>query len=164
MPEISLRKAHPKDFDRIVEINALEVVHTSAMDRDRLDELDSYSFYHSVVEVDGVVAAFLLAMRDGSDYVNDNFGWFADRYESFLYIDRIVVNADFNGLKLGSLLYKDIFEFAKKESINVICCEYNLIPSNIPSQKFHDKFGFSQVGEQWLDNKAKKVSLQMAKT
>jgi predicted GNAT superfamily acetyltransferase len=162
MNQVSIRNAKTSDFKRIVEINALEVVHTSPMDLARLIELNSYSSFHRVVEIKGVVAAFLLTMSANSEYKNDNYDWFGSRYESFIYIDRIVVNADYAGFKLGSLLYNDLFEFSKMQSIECVCCEYNLIPSNIPSQKFHDKFGFKEVGQQWLNNNTKKVSLQVA--
>jgi predicted GNAT superfamily acetyltransferase len=162
MSQIKITNVQPSDYERIVQINAEEVVHTSPMDVQRLTELHGYSAYHKIIEVDGCVAAFLLAMSNNSAYRNDNYDWFTSRYDSFLYIDRIVVNAEYAGLRLGSLLYKDIFQYAKDECISVVCCEYNVIPSNIPSQNFHDKFGFKEVGQQWLNNKTKKVSLQAA--
>jgi hypothetical protein len=43
-----------------------------------------------------------------------------------------------------------------------VTCEYNLVPANEPSRRFHDKFGFREMGTQWLANGAKQVSLQAA--
>ncbi|RVU86638.1 GNAT family N-acetyltransferase [Leucothrix sargassi] len=163
MNNILIRDVVASDYAEIVAINAAEVQHTSEMDEARLAALDGFSSYHKVVEVEGKVAAFLLAMDQSSAYENDNFDWFAAQYKRFLYIDRVVVNAAFAGMSLGTKLYQDIFEYARQHDIGVVCCEYNVIPENKPSAAFHDKQGFEEVGTQWLNNKSKKVSLQAAK-
>jgi predicted GNAT superfamily acetyltransferase len=162
MTAIELRDARAADFTAVVALNASEVSHTSAMDEARLRQLHGYACYHKVVEIGGEVGAFLLAMREGCGYANANYEWFAARYPSFLYVDRIVVGAEHQGLRLGTRLYQDLFEFARARGIPVVACEYNLVPPNEPSRIFHDKFGFKQVGSQWLDGGAKQVSLQVA--
>lgn len=162
MSSMELRDARPADFPAVVALNAAEVSHTSAMDQARLAQLDGHGCYHKVVEIDGEVGAFLLAMRENCGYANANYEWFAARYRSFLYVDRIVVGARHQGLRLGKRLYQDLFEFARAQAIPVVVCEYNLVPPNEPSRIFHDKFGFKEVGSQWLDGGAKQVSLQVA--
>jgi predicted GNAT superfamily acetyltransferase len=162
MSEIIIRNAEPADFATITALNEAAVQHTSAMDVQRLQNLYALSSYHKVVTVDGVVAGFLLAMREKAAYPNDNYGFFAARYETFVYIDRIVIAPDFTGLKLGSMLYRDLFNYARQNAVPAVTCEYNIEPPNEPSRRFHDKFGFKQVGSQWLDGGKKNVSLQMA--
>ena len=159
---IEIRQAHTCDFETIVALNESEVMHTSPMSVERLCELDALADYHRVVLVNNQVAGFLLAMRNDSAYSNDNFEWFTARYNSFMYVDRIVIGKVFHGLKLGSLLYQDIFQYAKTNDILSITCEYNIVPPNEPSRIFHDKFSFQEVGNQWLNNRSKLVSLQMA--
>ncbi len=162
MPDIAIRKAESTDFARVVELNAQAVQHTSVMDLARLTELDALSNYHRVIVVADKVAGFLLAMRENAAYVNENFDFFAARYTSFLYIDRIVVDPAFFGLSIGSLLYKDLFQFAVDNAVPVVACEYNIEPPNEPSLRFHNKFGFKEIGTQWLDGGKKRVSLQVA--
>ena len=157
-----LRAAGVADFAAIVALNAAEVQHTSAMDEARLAELHAMAAYHKVAVVDGEVAAFLLAFREDAPYRNDNHGWFVARYPRFLYVDRIVVGAVGAGLGLGSLLYRDLFDTARADGVPIVCCEYNIEPPNEPSRRFHDKFGFHEVGSQWLDGGKKRVSLQIA--
>lgn len=164
MPEVHIRDAQPDDFPHIDLLNAGFVQHTSVMDGTRLAELHALSWYHKVIAVDGAVAGFLLAMRESADYRNDNFAFFASRFDKFLYIDRIVVDPDFAGLKLGSLLYRDLFDHARLNAVPVLACEYNIDPPNEASRHFHDKFGFREVGTQWLDGGSKQVSLQAAST
>jgi predicted GNAT superfamily acetyltransferase len=161
MADVILRDAVEADFERIIEINAAEVVKTSAMDADRLRFLHELAGYHKVAVVDGHVAAFLLAMPDGVDYPNDNYGWFAARHPRFLYVDRIVVDSAFSGLGIGSRMYRDLFGYARAQQIGTVACEYNIEPPNHASRKFHDKFGFREVGTQYVADGTKRVSMQV---
>lgn len=134
------------------------------MDVARLTELVTISCYHKVASLGGIVSAFLLAMCDDAPYVNENFAWFSKRYARFIYVDRVVVSRASRGLRLGSLLYEDIFRYARSNEIPLITCEYNVVPPNKPSRLFHEKFGFKEQGTQWVANGAKQVSLQVAET
>ncbi|MFZ6818927.1 GNAT family N-acetyltransferase [Undibacterium sp. Ji22W] len=162
MKKIILRDALPKDFESILALNDAEVQQTSAMDFQKLSQLASLSAYHKVALVDDKIAAFLLAMRENTAYQSENYRWFAARYPHFIYVDRIVVSAEFGGLKIGSLLYTDLFDFARAHGIAMVTCEYNIQPPNPASQKFHDKFGFKEIDTQWVANGSKQVSLQVA--
>ncbi len=158
----NLRNAIETDFDRIIELNDAEVRQTSAMDMARLRLLAGMSCYFKVAIVAGEVAAFLLAMRDGAPYENDNYGWFATHFKSFLYIDRVVVGSAYKSLGIGSMLYNDLFEYARMCGIKSITCEYNIEPPNPASRAFHDKFGFTELDTQWVAKGTKQVSLRVA--
>ena len=162
MADVILRAAVPGDFARIVALNDAEVTATSAMDLARLTRLDALAAYHRVIELEGRIAAFLLAMDDGAAYDNDNFRWFAARYPRFLYVDRIVVDAGHAGRGLGSRLYRDLFEHARRAGIGTIVCEYNLEPPNPASAAFHARFGFNEVGTRRIAGDSKRVSMQAA--
>jgi uncharacterized protein len=162
MQGVVIRDAERGDHPAICALNLSEVRHTSAMDAERLATLANLSCYHKVACVNGSIAAFLLAMRDDARYENENFAWFARKYRRFIYVDRVVVSPAFKGMRIGSLLYEDLFGYARDTGIPVVTCEYNIVPPNEPSRSFHDKFGFKQQGTQWLAGGAKQVSLQAA--
>jgi uncharacterized protein len=162
MTVTAVRDATEGDFDRIVELNAAVVRETSAMDLARLRQLHALAFHHRVAIVDGEVAGFLLAMRDGAAYINDNFDWFSARYPRFVYVDRIVVAAAAAGTGIGRRLYDDLFDRARRLGIGIVACEYNLEPPNPASRRFHDRFGFREVGRQHVADGTKLVSLQIA--
>jgi predicted GNAT superfamily acetyltransferase len=164
MKQIQIRNTNPADYPRLVELNEAEVQQTSAMDLTKLSALADMSCYHKVAVVDGKIAAFLLAMPENVAYQSENYVWFSGRFAQFIYVDRIVVDAEYAGLKIGSLLYQDLFNFARSQGIQNVTCEYNIEPPNLASQRFHDKFGFKQLDTQWVANGSKKVSLQVAKT
>lgn len=64
------------------------------------------SAYCKVAVIEDQVAAFIVALRDGALYENDNYRWFTSRFPSFLYVDRIVVSSGFSGRRIGSQLYE----------------------------------------------------------
>lgn len=159
-----IRPVAESDFESILRLNDAEVQQTSLMDLDRLLGLVHMSAYCKVATVEEQVAAFLIALREGAPYENDNYGWFASRFSSFLYVDRIVVGSRFSGRRIGSRLYGDLFAFARLQGISTVACEYNIVPPNPASRAFHDKFGFKELGTQWVAGGTKQVSLQAAET
>ena len=162
MEKIIIRDATEHDYPEIVKLNADQVEFTSPMDIDRLKLLDSLAGYHRVVVTEAMVVAFMLAMKANVPYENDNYDWFSARYENFLYIDRVVVTAGYQGRRIGTLFYEDIFKFARENKIPLVTCEINILPPNERSLAFHAKLGFKEVGEQWIQNN-KKVSMQAAR-
>ena len=157
-----IRNANEGDFDSILALNQEAVHFTSPMNPARLTHLDTQSAYHRVIELDGEVVAFLLALREGADYPNPNYRWFSERLDSFLYVDRIVIASTQQGKRLGQALYDDLFAYARQEGIGQIACEFDVEPPNPVSQKFHARYGFSEVGTQWVAGGSKRVSLQVA--
>lgn len=162
MPDIRIRDAGADDASAILVLNDFAVQHTSAMDALRLKELQTMANCNWVITDDGAVVGFLLAMRERAGYANPNYDFFAARYSVFLYIDRIVIAPEHAGLKLGTRLYEALFEYARAQGVPMLTCEYNIEPPNEPSRRFHDRFGFSEIGTQLLDSGKKRVSLQAA--
>lgn len=158
----TIRDITDSDFVAVIALNDAEVQQTSPMDAARLQSLVDMSAYRKVATVDGRVAAFLLALREGAPYRNDNYDWFASRFPRFLYVDRIVVGARFAGQRVGSRLYDDLFAFARDSDVRTVTCEYNIDPPNPASRAFHDRFGFRELGTQWVAEGTKQVSLQAA--
>ncbi len=158
----AIRDITTSDFDAVIVLNDAEVQQTSPMDAARLRLLLDMAAYRKVATVDGQVAAFLIALRDGAPYANDNYDWFASRFPQFLYVDRIVVGARFAGRGIGRRLYEDLFAFARDSGVQTITCEYNIDPPNPASRAFHDRFGFRELGTQWVAGGTKQVSLQAA--
>lgn len=156
-----IRAATPHDFPAILALNDAAVHFTSAMDLPRLRHLHAQAAYHRVAEIDGAVAAFLLAFREGADYDSPNYRWFCAHYLQFLYIDRIVVAAAARGRGLGIQLYEDILAFAARTQAQCLTCEFDIDPPNPVSRQFHARFGFREVGRHWIGDGKKQVSLQV---
>lgn len=155
-----IRDANVDDFAHILQLNEEYVRFLSPLNLSRLQLLHSQATYHRVVEQSGEIAAFLLAFREGSSYDGINYQWFVERFERFLYVDRIVVSSKFEGQGIGNLLYADIFSFAKNSQAMRITCEFDIDPPNEISRRFHVRHGFQEVGQNSVDYARKKVSMQ----
>ena len=159
---LSIRQAQATDFTRILDINATEEEKTSRIDLARIAQLDRWADYHRVAVVDDEIIGFLLVMSEASDYDGDNFRWFVERYDRFLYVDRIVIDQAYAGQGVGSTLYGDLIEFAATQGCPALCCEINVLPPNPVSHAFHARFGFKEVGRSAETGAPKVVSYQLA--
>lgn len=152
--------ASPAHFPAILELNADAVQHLSPLDAGRLASLHQQAACHTVVLEGESVRAFLLAFAPGASYDSPNYRWFEDRYQDFLYVDRVVVSASRRQAGLGTLLYRGLLEWARGAGFASLVCEYDLEPANPASAAFHHRFGFREVGRQRLADGHKLVSMQ----
>lgn len=100
---------------------------------------------------------FLVTFDQNADYDSPNFVWFQQRYQRFVYVDRIVISASARGRGLARQLYEGLFKVARENEIERIVCEINFDPPNPGSDAFHAKMGFLEVGRATLKNRAKSV-------
>lgn len=157
-----IREAKVSDFQCIININASEEEKTSPIDGARITQLNFWSDYHRVAVEGDQVVGFLLVMSDASDYDGGHFRWFVERYASFLYVDRIVIDQAHAGRGVGRALYCDLIEFATRRGCSALCCEINVSPPNPASHAFHARFGFKEVGRSAETGMPKVVAYQMA--
>lgn len=157
---MKIRNATPRDFTQILELNEESVQFLSALSLERLAVLHGQSAYHRVAESSGRIVAFLIAFREGLAYDSPNYRWFASRFERFLYIDRIVVGSGQQGLGIGKRFYSDLLAFAATTQAGLVTCEFDIVPANEQSRRFHAAFGFTEVGTQVYGSSRKEVSLQ----
>jgi hypothetical protein len=152
-------------FAAILDLNEEFVQVLAPLTRERLGLLHARASHHRVaVDQDGV-AGFVLAFGSEARHDSVNFRWFAARYPSFLYVDRVVVSSRCQGSGVGRLLYKDLFAFARREGYERVTCEIDTDPPNPRSERFHDRFGFREGGSQQVEYETgtpKRVSLRSA--
>ncbi len=155
-----IRPAGLADFPEILALNEEWVQATSRLDERALADLHGQAVYHRVVELDGRVVGFLLAIGPGQPYQSPNYTWFAARYDEFLYIDRVVVAGAQQRRGVGAALYDDLAAFAAAGGFRRLVCEVNIEPPNPGSDAFHAGRGFVEVGTQWVADGTKRVSLR----
>jgi len=145
-PDLLLRPLAEDDVPAVLELNAASVAVLSEMDGDRLTEIAGHATAAFVVEDDGgEVVAFCLALPEGTAYDGDHHRWFAERYDRYLYLDRIVVGAAARRRGVGTLLYDACEAVARRHGR--MCCEVDVDPPNDPSLAFHAARGYVEVGE-----------------
>ena len=157
---MNIRTASTADFPDLLRLNEESEHFLSPLTLARLEMLFHEAAYRRVVETDRKVVAFLLAFREGCTYDSPNYRWFIEHYERFLYIDRVVVSESVQGRGVGKLLYDDIFTFARETDAQRLTCEFDIDPPNEVSRRFHERYGFNEVGTQAVAGGKKTVSLQ----
>jgi predicted GNAT superfamily acetyltransferase len=150
-----LRTLAHSDRPAVLALNQASVSELSALDAERLDNLLAIARRALVVESDGVVIAFALAMAPASGYESLNYRWFQQRFERFLYLDRIAVAAGHRRRGAGALLYEDMEDAAGE--FGRMVCDVNIEPPNDPSLAFHERRGYRRIGR--LEHPEKVVAL-----
>ena len=91
------------------------------------------------------LVGFVLCLLPGTRYASLNYAWFNERYDDFVYVDRIAVAQSHRNLKVGTLLYASVIEHADKRGWP-IAAEVSLEPPNPGSMRFHGRHDFKEVG------------------
>jgi uncharacterized protein len=156
----TIRDCSPLDHAQVLRLNLESEHFLSPLTLAQLESLHTQSWYFRVIAQHELVRGFLLVLREGARYDSVNYLWFASRYSQFLYIDRVAVDANARGQHLAQRLYEDLFACARANHVQRITCEYDTEPVNEASRRFHERFGFREVGSQRTANGKKTVSLQ----
>jgi predicted GNAT superfamily acetyltransferase len=143
-----VRPLRPDDVPRLVEINAAEEPAVGPIDVAGLEHLvgeSVVSLVATTVEGGDDPVGFCVVLGPGADYGSVNYRWFADRYDDFVYLDRVAVAPAAQGRGLGRALYEEVERLVDAEWFTL---EVNLRPRNDPSLAFHARLGFEEVGRQ----------------
>ena len=155
---IAIRDVREHELDSVLALNNAAGSTILALDAARLRWFFDNADYFRVAEASGHLAGFLIALGPNANYDSPNYGWFAQQYPEFLYIDRIVVAKPYRGLGLGRLFYADATSFAEVR-VPVLTCEVFLEPRDDVSVLFHGTYGFHEVGQQLMPGVNRRVSL-----
>ncbi|TFD84938.1 GNAT family N-acetyltransferase [Cryobacterium serini] len=146
----SIRSLGRDDLPRLLALNNAAVPAVNELDAEALAALVEHSnLAIAVVDDDATdsVIGFTILFIAGAEYASENYHWFSSRSTDFLYVDRIVVADGYRGQGLGQVLYDAIFGAARRLKLTEVFCEVNLEPPNPGSLAFHDRLGFTEVGQ-----------------
>ena len=101
---------------------------------------------------------FVLCLLPRTRYGSLNYAWFNQRYDDFLYVDRIAVAQAHRNRQIGGLLYERVIAHANERRWPV-AAEVSLDPPNPGSMRFHGRHGFTDVGT--LQHESQSVTMVM---
>ena len=139
IPSKLLENLYSLNQENTPEVGSLEDIESFR----KLFELSSTSL---LVELKDQIIGFVICFRENSTYSSENYKFFSDDKDKFIYIDRIVIKSGFRRMGIGTQVYKHLDDLAFKDFLP-ICCEVNSVPKNEISLNFHIKSGFTEVGE-----------------
>ena len=145
----AVRDIEIADLPRVLEINNTNTPGVSELKLSELEVDLSNSLHALAIDNEyGEVCAFCITFDPGAPDAGDNHRWFAERYESFVYLDRIAIDSNHQNRGLGALLYQSVEQhMLKSAEHSLLCCEVNLEPPNPGSLRFHQRIGFTEVGQ-----------------
>jgi predicted GNAT superfamily acetyltransferase len=144
-----VRNIEISDVARVLEINNANTPGVSELTLSEL-ETDIKNCLHALAidNEHGEVCAFCITFAPDAPDAGVNHQWFADRFESFVYLDRIATDPAYQNLGLGALLYQSVQkQMIASAQHSLLCCEVNLEPPNPGSLRFHHRIGFTEVGQ-----------------
>jgi predicted GNAT superfamily acetyltransferase len=158
---MTIRLATDRDLDEILVHNNAAVPAVNELTRSDLDWFLGEAHSFLVVDApDGSIAGFVIGLAGpGLDYQSLNYAWFSARYDSFVYVDRIVVVEQGRGLGIGTRLYDEFARRGRADDHRVMLAEVNIEPRNDVSLAFHEARGFVRVGEQDTEGGTKRVTM-----
>lgn len=110
--------------------------------------------------VNGEFAGFSMALPPSVEYGSPNYRWFGDRYDSFLYIDRVVVAKTFRGIGVAKNLVEETIIRARRSGVRMVCSEFDKKPLNQESCALHQSKSFKEVGLRVSSDGASVISMQ----
>ena len=146
----TIRNIEIADLARVLEINNANTPGVSELTMSEL-ETDIENCLHALAidNEHGEVCAFCITFDPGAPDAGANHQWFAERYKSFVYLDRIAIDSNHQNRGLGALLYQSVEQHMLNSAEHtLLCCEVNLEPPNPGSLRFHQRIGFAEVGQQ----------------
>ena len=143
---IIIRDVREHELDSVLAMNNAAGVGILPMDAAKVRFFWENADYFRVAEVDRLIAGFLIAVSHDAAHDSSNFLWFRERYEKFLYIDRIVIASARRSVGVGRVFYGDVQSFAEVRYPH-LAAEVFIENDNHPALIFHGSFGFREVGQ-----------------
>ncbi len=159
----SIRALRPDDMPALTAVNDAAAPAVPVTPIAELSELAEMASLALVVEDDAGPAGFVLALDSGLAYSSENYSWFTERSDDFLYVDRVVLDPRLHGRGIGRRLYAEVFAAAARAGRAEVTCEVNIEPPNPVSMAFHEALGFVRVGSQPTEGGRKVVALLAAR-
>ena len=159
MTDIIIRELRLGDLDVVWSINQANVPAVGEETREDLAKIHEQSTIALVAEVSNQVVGFCMVLLPGADYGSPNYEFFCERLDNFVYLDRVAVTENFQGMGIGAALYREV---ELRSSAEWFALEVNTKPRNEGSLRFHAREGFVQM-EELETRPGKMVSLMVKK-
>ena len=160
--DFTISETTSDELPLIVKMNQEALPAVSSVSIQDMEHFLNIVDYFRTLKVENKIAGFLIALSPGKDYSSLNYKWFEKTYNSFMYVDRIVIDPSYHRNGFGTSFYNDLETFSIGKSSR-ITCEVNIRPKNEGSIVFHETYGFEQVGTQTTEEGKKEVSLMSYK-
>lgn len=149
--------ATKSQLDFVLSLNQDSLPAVSQLDLKKMNYFLQISSYFKIFKIDDKPVGFLIGLKPREDYKSENYIWINQRYDSFIYVDRIIIGSNYRNRGLGFYFYNHLIK-SMVGKVESVFCEVNIKPYNEQSIKFHKKYGFEEVGNQDTEKGKKRVA------
>ena len=139
------RQLTAEDVVAAWQINEQGLPGTGRVSHEEMADLFSLSELAIGMFEENALRGFVLCLLPRTRYGSLNYAWFNQRFDQFLYVDRIAVAEEARNDGIGSSLYQSVVTYAHRLDCPVTA-EVSLRPPNPGSVRFHARHGFDEVG------------------
>jgi len=157
---MEIRSLSQIDVQSIWDINEQGLPGTGQVSKDEISTLLNLSSHSIGAFRNDRLIGFVICLSPRKNYGSLNYAWFNENYDQFIYVDRIAVLESCRNEGVGSILYEMVLSFSEENAVP-IAAEVNLEPPNPGSMRFHQRFGFEEVGV--LHHQSKSVIMLLRK-
>jgi uncharacterized protein len=143
---IVIRDAHPDEFAEILRINAESSPGVTRLAMADIASLIPVATLCWVAVAERNVAGYLIAFVASARYEGEEFTWFRNRIQDFVYVDQLALARSYRRRGIGNTLYSTLERWAAEHSCRSLSCEVNIDPPNPASMAFHASYGFVEIG------------------
>ncbi len=143
--QFTIRDVREHELEAVLAVNNSAGAGILPMDHEKLRFFWEQADYFRVIEQEGTISGFLIALSQDAPHTSSNFLWFRERFDKFLYIDRIVIARPRRGGGRGRAMYADVINFAEPR-YPALCCEVFVDGGDNPALLFHASMGFKETG------------------
>ena len=143
---MDLRELTQHDVASMWSLNEQGLPGTGEVSKQEMADLLNLSTLSLGVFREQELLGFVICLSHGTSYGSLNYAWFNQRFDAFIYVDRIAVAQQHRDQGIGSMLYEQVIANSDEQGVPV-AAEVNSTPPNPGSMRFHERFRFKEVGE-----------------
>jgi predicted GNAT superfamily acetyltransferase len=143
---IFIREVRPDDLPELLRINVESSPGVSRLTVPGIAGLTTEATLVWVAVADRGIAGYLIAFLGSASYGGEEFAWFKERMQNFVYVDQVALARSYRGRGIGSMLYSQLERWGIGQLCRSLNCEVNLDPPNPVSMAFHASYGFIEIG------------------
>lgn len=145
MTQTHIKTLSKNDVPQVWRINEDSLPWVGKVSETEIESLLDYSTLALGAFDDKLLHGFVICLPPKTEYSSLNYAWFEQRYDEFVYVDRIAISSQHRGFGIGAQIYSKVIESAVEKGVPVLA-EVMKSPMNEASMHFHSAFGFVEVG------------------
>lgn len=154
-----MRNVEAADLDEVLALNNAAVPAVNQLTLAELTWFAEAAVVFGIADGAEGVDGFLIGLGPGVDYDSHNYRWFSERYDAFVYVDRIVISPTAWGQGLARSFYDDFCRLGRIDGATHLLAEVNTFPRNERSLVFHERYGFETLAERGAPDGSKQVAM-----